>query len=209
MNIYEQIQNSILHNTSYRGIPTYKNPMDAWTYQEIINATLPDVIIEIGNKFGGSTLMLKDICSTIGYNVKIIAIDLKQDIAKDNVKQYYNDIEWITGDASDRNVFNRVSEILQPMDESKIMVIEDSAHTYENTLLLLNLYSGFVSSGCYYIVEDTVINHGLTRKSYGEKSAYEAVEEFMSIPFNKNRFEIDHSRERSFTWNPGGYLLRK
>ena len=52
------IQNRIMRKTSYLGVKTLKNPMDFWVYQEMIFEHNPDVIIEIGNNWGGSTLAL-------------------------------------------------------------------------------------------------------------------------------------------------------
>ena len=46
------MQDSIINQTKYFGVRTWKGPIDAWLYQEIIFETKPDVIIEIGNAFG-------------------------------------------------------------------------------------------------------------------------------------------------------------
>ncbi len=43
--------------TSYFGVKTLKNPMDFWVYREIIFEHKPDVIIEIGNNWGGSIII--------------------------------------------------------------------------------------------------------------------------------------------------------
>jgi Cephalosporin hydroxylase len=42
----------------YRGIPTWKNVFDLWVIQEIIHETQPEMVVEIGCKFGGTTLWL-------------------------------------------------------------------------------------------------------------------------------------------------------
>ena len=39
----------------YFGIPTKKNPLDLWVYQEILFELRPTVVIEIGNWRCGST----------------------------------------------------------------------------------------------------------------------------------------------------------
>ena len=62
--------------TTYFGIKTYKNPLDFWIYQEIIFKTKPDVIIEIGNKYGGSALALAHIQDNMDHG-KIIGIDFE------------------------------------------------------------------------------------------------------------------------------------
>ena len=86
-----------------------------------------------------------------------------------------------------------------------VLVIEDSAHTYENTLQVLNLYSCFTKPGDYFIVEDSICHHGL---DLGPKPGpYEAIEEFVS---KNNDFIIDRKKESFLiTWNPKGFLKRK
>jgi cephalosporin hydroxylase len=37
-------------------VPAQKSPTDFWIYQELIHRLQPDVIVEIGNYRGGSTL---------------------------------------------------------------------------------------------------------------------------------------------------------
>mgnify|MGYP000647413457 FL=1 len=52
------MQNRIVNHTMYFGVRTVKNPLDFWVYQELMFRLRPDVIIEIGNFCGGSTLAL-------------------------------------------------------------------------------------------------------------------------------------------------------
>jgi cephalosporin hydroxylase len=85
-----------------------------------------------------------------------------------------------------------------------VLVIEDSSHTYDNTLRVLQLYSALIPVGGYLIVEDGICYHGL---DLGPKPGpYEAIESF--VRQNPN-FEIDRSQESFLvTWNPKGYLKR-
>ena len=54
--ILQRMQDRLMSKSTYWGIPTLKNPVDFWVYQEIIYSIKPDYIIEIGNYMGGSTL---------------------------------------------------------------------------------------------------------------------------------------------------------
>ena len=84
------------------------------------------------------------------------------------------------------------------------MVIEDSSHTYENTLGVLRTYSPIISPGCYFVVEDSICHHGVNVGP--NPGPYEAIETFMR---ETKSFEIDKSRESfGITWNPNGYLRR-
>ena len=91
------------------------------------------------------------------------------------------------------------------MFSTRVLVIEDSSHTYENTLNMLRLYSKFIKLGDYFIVEDSICHHGL---SVGPNPGpYEAIETFIR---ECEGFEIDRDKESFLiTWNPKGYLKRK
>jgi cephalosporin hydroxylase len=192
------IQESIMNRTTYFGVQTLKNPMDAWIYQEIIFEMKPDVIVEIGNRHGGSALFFAHLCDALGKG-KIIGLDLTHKTVPDRVKQHPR-ITFIAGDAC-QNV-DRVERMISSDD--RVLVIEDSSHTYENTLNVLRLYSKLTKLGDYFIVEDSICHHGLdTGPSPGP---YEAIEDFVK---ENAEFEIDRSRERFLiTWNPKGYLRR-
>lgn len=98
--------------------------------------------------------------------------------------------------------YGTVMEQINPA--ANILVIEDSSHTYQNTLKVLQTYHPLIKSGGYFIVEDGICHHGLPT---GPKPGpYEAIEEF--VRENKD-FVIDRRRESFFlTWNPKGYLKR-
>ena len=49
----EKFHLNVLHDTTYFGIQTRKNPLDLWIYQQLIFAIQPDYIIEIGTYRGG------------------------------------------------------------------------------------------------------------------------------------------------------------
>lgn len=189
------MQDRIIGYSTYLGIQTWKNPLDLWIYREIIWETRPDVIIEIGNHMGGSTLALAHICDAIGHG-EVIGIDISQDKIPSQVRNHPR-ISLIEGDAREQAGFLGISGL-------SVMVIEDSSHTFDNTLAVLNAYSPLVTVGNYFIVEDSICHHGL---SVGPSPGpYEAIEAFMS---NNNSFVVDRSREAFLvTWNPKGYLKR-
>lgn len=192
------IQKGIMNQTTYLGIKTLKSPMDAWVYQQIIFETEPDVIIEIGNAHGGSALFLAHICDNIGRG-RVIGIDLSHKHVPEKVKQHPR-ITLIQGDACEN--FEKVKQLISI--EERVLVIEDSLHTYENTLNVLRLYSQLIKIGDYFIVEDSILHHGL---SLGPKPGpYQAIETFL---IENENFISDRSREHFFlTWNPKGYLKR-
>ncbi len=193
------IQNRIMTDTTYFGVQTLKNPFDAWLYQEIIFEIKPDKIIEIGNAYGGSTLMLAHLCDFVGTG-NVIGIDLSHDGIPDFIKNHPR-ITFVEGDACE--VIDKIKKLVQPGE--KVMVIEDSSHTYENTLRVLRFYSPLVTLGSYFIVEDGICHHGLDLGPY--PGPYEAIESFLK---ENKQFEIDRSKEPFLiTWNPKGYLKKR
>jgi cephalosporin hydroxylase len=196
--VLARIQDGIMQGTSYFGIQTLKSPMDAWIYQEILFESQPDVIIEIGNFHGGSALYLAHLCDSLAKG-RVIGID----ISHKNLSRLAVDhprITFIEGDACES--FDRVRSMVQPGE--KVLLIEDSAHTYDNTISVLRKYSTLLTEGDYFIVEDGICHHGL--EIGPQPGPYEAIEAFIA---ENESFEIDRSRERFFvTWNPKGYLRK-
>jgi cephalosporin hydroxylase len=192
------IQERIMQATAYHGIPTLKNPMDFWVYQEIVCQSRPDFIIEIGNYHGGSTLALAHICDSLGAG-RIVAVDTSHDRIAPQVKTHPR-IMLLTGDACD--VLPLVQQAVA--GSKSTMVIDDSLHTYDHTLKVLQTYAGIVTAGNYFIVEDGICHHGLDVGP--QPGPYEAVETF--IRANRN-FIIDRQKENfGITWNPRGYLKK-
>lgn len=192
------MQDRIMNQTTYFGVKALKNPLDHWVYQELIYEAQPDIIIEIGNASGGSTLSLAHICDLLNRG-RIIGIDIAHAGVPEHVKNHCR-ITLIEGDAC--QCFVDVGKLISKND--RVLIIEDSSHTYQNTLDILRTYSVLLKSGDYFIVEDGICHHGL---SLGPKPGpYEAIETFVK---ENEDFEIDRSRESFLiTWNPKGYLKR-
>lgn len=197
--VLKPIQDRIVAGTTYFGVRTQKNPMDFWVYQEIIHELRPAVIVEIGNRFGGSALALAHLLDLIGEG-RIIGVDIHHADLHPSARAHPR-ITFIEGDAT--ALADTVKGMIGP-DET-VLVIEDSSHTYQNTLDVLHAYSGLVGPGGYFIVEDSICHHGL---DVGPKPGpYEAIQNFLA---GNPDFFTDRARE-SFviTWNPLGFLRRK
>lgn len=193
------MQDSTMNGTTYWGIATLKSPIDAWIYQEILFETRPDVIVEIGNHHGGSLLMLAHWCDAMGHG-KVVGVDLSHHAVPAKVREHGR-VTLIDGDACES--LAQVQRHISPGE--RVLVIEDSAHTFDNTLQVLRCYAALVQPGGYFIVEDGICHHGLDVGP--DPGPYEAIEAFLA----ENRdFEADRRRERFLvTWNPKGYLRRR
>lgn len=194
--VLELQQKRIMSQSSYRGVPTRKHPIDLWIYFELIERHRPRHVIEIGNLHGGSTLAIADFLQTIGTG-SVIAVDCCRSQLVSQVAQH-DRIELVTGDAC--LVVDQVAQ----MCSGSVMIIEDSSHTFEHTLQVLRCYSPIVQAGGYFIVEDTICHHGLNT---GPKPGpFEAVTEFLKQ--NDNWVADRECESFLMTWNPKGFLRK-
>lgn len=192
------MQQRIMEQTTWFGVTALKNPLDFWVYQELLYQLQPDVIIEIGNWNGGGTLALAHLCDLLGRG-RIIALDINHESVPDGVRQHPR-ITLIEGDACVS--YDQVVTMIGA--DNQVLVIEDSSHTYENTLNVLRTYSPLIKPGGYFIVEDGICHHGLELGP--APGPYEAIESFIA---ESPGFVIDRSRENFLiTWNPKGFLRR-
>lgn len=196
--VLAHLQRRFLKQTRYFGIPAVKNPLDFWIYQELLYELQPDVIIEIGNYYGGSTLALAHLCDHLGKG-RVIGLDINHANIPAAVRQHQR-VTLLEGDACSN--FESVKQLLQPGE--RVLIIEDSSHTYENTLNVLKSYAPLIPIGGYFIVEDGICHHGLEEGP--QPGPYEAIETFIA---ERGDFQIDRSRESFLiTWNPKGFLKR-
>jgi cephalosporin hydroxylase len=193
------MQRRITQQSTYRGVRARKAPTDAWIYQELIHELQPTTIVEIGVYDGGSTLMMADLCE-LQDRGRVLAVELRPEHIHDSVWAHPR-IEVFAGDACEEfpNVAARVDA------EGPVMVIEDSSHTYENTLAVCRTYAPLVTPGSYLIVEDTICHHGI---DVGPKPGpYEAAATFRA---EDPEFEMRRDLEAFvLTWNPTGFLQRR
>lgn len=192
------MQHRIVAATTYFGVQTLKNPLDFWVYQELLTRLRPDVIIEVGNRFGGSALALAHLCDLMG-NGRIIGLDIDHSQLSP-ITRTHPRITLIEGDAC--ACFPAVRAMIAPHEQ--VLVIEDSAHTFENTLNVLNTFSPLVKPDGYFIVEDGICHHGLAEGP--DPGPFEAIEAFIAAGSD---FVIDRDLESFLiTWNPKGFLRR-
>jgi len=136
----------------WKGIPILKMPNDLINYSEVIQETKPEVIIEIGTKYGGSALYFQDMLDLIG-NGKVITIDIK-----DQVKNKDSRIEYIIGNSLDDDV---VRQVVEMTSGKKTMLVIDGNHGRKHVKWELHKYRHIVSPGCYLVIEDCFIDRGL------------------------------------------------
>jgi cephalosporin hydroxylase len=189
---------------TYRGIPALKCPFDYVLYQMLFMSLKPDLVIEIGTFMGGGALYYGDLFQIIGKG-EVHTIDVEANCHA-AVKQHPR-VKVFSGGWQ-----------AYPLEEAKkydvVLVIEDSAHTYENTLGAMNKFADVVTPGSYMIVEDGIVDCLVAVGRYKQEDfnggPTRAIKDFMQT--NSNRFQIDRTLCDFFgtntTWNPNGYLRR-
>lgn len=201
MNLRELVeyetQELVFKKCLWMGFHAWKNPLDAWIYQEIVHETKPDVIIEIGGMEGGSTLYFANLLDLLGHG-QVVSIDI--DRSRFRVK--HGRIVPITGSSSSPDVIARVFELCHG---KSAMVVQDGAHDKASVLSDLRNYCKLVPVNGYFIVEDGIVDL-LWPVDWYKNGPLAAVEQFLS---ENSDFVTDAEKERYLlTNNPQGFLKR-
>jgi cephalosporin hydroxylase len=197
-NYYENV---LLDGSHWMGVRSLKNPLDAWSYQEIVHDTAPDLLLELGSAYGGSALFFSHLFDLVGGDGRVVTVDHDHS----SFTAEHPRITKVTGDTRDPGV---IAEVRSLCTGRRVMMIHDASHDAAVVLEDLRNYSDLVAPGCYLIVEDGIGDlvspaHG-GRRTPGPLAATRAF-------LRENRdFETDMLRERHIaTYNPRGYLRRK
>jgi cephalosporin hydroxylase len=190
-----------LFDATWLGVRAYKNPLDAWIYQEIISETKPDTIVEIGGAEGGGALYLASLLDLVGSG-RVISVEIDRSAwtAPDHPR-----IVKVDGDSGARETFDQVKSLC----DGRVMLIHDGDHSAVAVKRDLELYAQLVSSGCYLIVEDGIIDlfrpgDGIGSDDPGPLAAIDAFRR------EHPEFEVDQSRERFLlTYNPRGFMRKR
>lgn len=186
------------HLVTYKGVKCTKSPFDYVLYQMLIHKVQPDLIIEIGSNEGGSALYLADLLQLSGKGV-VHTIDVEDRIAAPAkahpLIQFFNG-GWEMYDLS------------IPTSYKIVLVIEDSSHTYSNTLQVLNRFAPVVTPGSYLVVEDGIID-SLGMSETFDGGPIRAIKTFLKdrSDFFADLYWSDFFGKNA-TFNPIGYLKR-
>ena len=198
------LQWKMLDNSTYFGVRTWKFPFDIWVYRELIFDARPDVLVEIGNRFGGSALWFAHLFDVLGHG-RVIAVDIDQSEVHPLARRHPR-ITWIEGDGVEAAV-----RVMPLIDQSEsVFVVEDASHTYSHTLELMRVYGALVTPGQYMVIEDTVLHNGVENPYFLDPGAHASVAAYLGSGTASCEWEMDRGAERyAITWNPTGFLRRK
>jgi cephalosporin hydroxylase len=194
-----------LNTLKFQNLPVSQNPLDLWMIQQIVQETLPEVIVETGTGAGGSALYLAAVLHAMDRKTsKILTVGQ----TKPNPEAISNSlwskyVEFRQGDLTDPDL---VAELTKRAAGRVTLVLLNSDRSGSRILEQLNLYAPLVSRRGYLVVQHTA-PAGLPPES--NTSPAEAVRRFLDSGGAKT-FEQDTSREMMiFTANSGGWLRRK
>jgi len=198
--LFYLLRRNTFDQTFFFGKHVLKFPTDLWSYQEILHDCKPDLIIETGTFFGGSTFYLAKLCDLFERG-RVVSIDTCHDHVYSEVLQHPR-ISLITGSSTAPEILEMVRSLIREGD--RVMVILDSDHREEHVLKELEAYSSFVSEGQYLIAEDGIVD-SIYPKKMG-KGPLAAILTFLS---RSRLFTPDYYRSRFLlTLCPSGYLYR-
>ena len=192
----------VFDRVSWMGIPTWKNVMDLWVYQELLYRVQPDLVIEMGSFKGGSTLYLAQILELIGRG-EVISVDIDHS----RFEAQHPRIGLLTGSTRDEAVFR---ELQRRAAGRRVLIIHDADHRRDTVLADLETYADLVSRDSYFIVEDGVVDlfppDTLLGGALGGPGPLPAIREFLA---RDKRFVIDRECQRyHLTYNPDGFLKK-
>lgn len=200
-----------VYNFRWAGLPVIQFPQDIIALQEIIWETRPDLIIETGVARGGSVMFYASMLELLGGEGRVLGIDI--DIRPHNRRAIESHVfsprvDLIEASSTDRETVEKVQRYCERA--SKVMVVLDSHHTHAHVLSELESYSRFVTTGCYLVVLDTIIEDmpvdAFPDRPWGpSNNPNTAVREFLATT---DRFEVDKALDNKLLISvaPGGYL---
>lgn len=201
-----------IHQNNFLGEPSINFADDLMKFQEVIYKTKPEMVIEIGVAWGGTTLFLASILESLGRG-KVIGIDtyIPNHVRKNILKKgkLSKRIELIKGSSLDERVFKLVKKY---KGKKKCIIILDSNHTEKHVMAELDLYSKLINKGNYLIVCDTIVNfikpNKFRKRPWNKKNnPLTAINKFLKI--NKS-FIIDKSIDKRLllSCNYNGFLKK-
>lgn len=130
----------------YEGLRVWKTVDDLARYRAVIEATRPEVVVEVGTKWGGFAAWLADT-----FGVQVLAVDIE--VAEGRPDTWPGVTFIVEGSSIDSHVVDRVRELVAGR---RTMVALDGDHHAVHVAREIRAYGPLVSSGCYLVVEDGI-----------------------------------------------------
>ncbi len=129
------------------GVEIQKSDDDLLRYQEIVDISQPDILIETGTRAGGSALWFHR-----ELGLQVVSIDTAPQFTRNGQPpQVGPGLHWLRGTSISADIVNRVLPLIQG---KRVMVSLDSDHHSPHVQAEMSTWAPFVSPGCYMVVED-------------------------------------------------------
>ena len=197
-NLFYDASSIWAEHTDWLGVNVEKAPMDLWSYQQLLWNQKPDVLLEMGTYHGGSAYYFATLFDLMHHG-RVITVDIK----KWGSPPVHPRITYLLGSSVSPEIVAQIRNLVKPGE--KVMVVLDSDHHRDHVLKELQTYAGFVTPGCYLVVEDTNVNGHPVNRAFGPGPG-EATADFLKTT---DAFQPDPDYERFLvSFNPGGWLKR-
>jgi len=135
------------------GIPMQKLPDDLERYTRLLGQARPELIIEVGTRYGGSAIWFASVAQC-----PVVSIDIDHTLlaARDHALSRDGRIHWILGNSIAPSTFKTVAVIAD--EHRRVMVVLDGEHAAPHVLAEIALYRELVTPGQYLVVEDGVFD---------------------------------------------------
>ena len=195
-----------IHQTSWAGIPALQLPQDLFAIQEIICRTKPQVVVELGVAWGGTTMFIDSF-----HQGDIIGIDLQIPRHLEKATKNKSNIKFLIGDS-----VLSAPTVSKFVGDRSCMVIVDSMHTHHHVLAELNAYCDLVVGGNYMVVCDTIVDDERYHEDGSARarpwcpgnSPRSALNEFLANTPGFTR-DLEIKNRLLFSCQPDGYIYRK
>jgi len=205
--------------TSWFGVSVQQDPSDAFALSQLLWREQPDLLVEIGTNTGGGAIMYATVMREYNPNSLVLTIDPK-DPAKDWAQAnkgcpdcvdvrctniWHSHVEYVQGLSRDDAVLARVKEVVPKF--SKVIVMHDGSHFYEDVLEDLKAYDSITPVGSYMVVQDTKMTR-MYKPLTGNGFPLHAARDFLK-GHGKGRYIIDKQYEFLLSSQHHDGFLRK
>ena len=180
----------------WRGIPCIKLPTDLILYGQVIWDNKPDILIECGTGFGGSTLFYADMFNNMGKG-QVISIDRAAKGQPEHPR-----ITYINGRMTACDTLDKIKELVK---DKTVMVVLDGDHHRAQVKRELYHYSPLVTAGQFIVVEDIYRHSGLVQQA-GQGG--EAVDWFFRTKSGKGFKKEPIDNQFLYCISKGGWIRK-
>jgi cephalosporin hydroxylase len=182
----------------FLGLPMRQIPTDNWLMSELMYEVKPDYIIEAGTLYGGSAVYYAAMLEFINPDGKVLTVDINEEQIHAEAKAnplWDKRVKFFLGSSIAPEVHEQLKAEIG--EGKKVFVTLDTLHAPKHVAAELDLYSQYVSSGSYMILQDTYY-----------ENLPEVLDEFLEKHPDWERVEKLDDRF-IFTKYRGGFLRKK